>query len=104
MLERYPPTHPRKTLAQMIRRSLVVPAVLATALFAAPIARADTDPPLSELSTKQLAGQRVIYSYPSFDPPNLLLKRIRRGEAAGVIFFRQNIDSRSQVRKAVEQL
>jgi beta-N-acetylhexosaminidase len=88
----------------MIRRSLVVLAVLATALFAAPIARADTDPPLSELSTKQLAGQRVIYSYSAFDPPKLLLSRIRRGEAAGVIFFRQNIDSRSQVRKVVEKL
>jgi beta-N-acetylhexosaminidase len=88
----------------MIRRSLVVLAVLATALFAGPIARADTDPPLSELSTKQLAGQRVIYSYSAFDPPKLLLSRIRRGEAAGVIFFRQNIDSRSQVRKVVEKL
>jgi beta-N-acetylhexosaminidase len=50
------------------------------------------------------AGQRVIYSYPGLVPPDTLLQRIRAGQAAGVIFFGENISSTSQIRSVVQQL
>jgi beta-N-acetylhexosaminidase len=56
------------------------------------------------LTPQQLAGQRVIYSYPGLTPPDTLLQRIRAGQAAGVIFFGENISSLSQIRSVVQQL
>ena len=62
------------------------------------------DPPLAapalaiqRLTDAQLAGQRVIYSYPGLTPPRSLLRAIRRGEAAGVIFFAGNISGPAQL-------
>ena len=49
------------------------------------------------LSPQQLAGQRVIYSYSGLNPPASLISLIQHGEAAGVIFFGQNIASRTQI-------
>ncbi len=46
---------------------------------------------IPELTALQLAGQRVIYSYAGKTPPAGLLWLIRHGEAAGVIFFTENI-------------
>jgi beta-N-acetylhexosaminidase len=59
-----------------------------------------------KLSNRQLAGQRVIYSYPGLTPPPELFDIIRRGEAGGVIFFGENIDRNNpdQIRGVVEQL
>ncbi|MGW4486436.1 glycoside hydrolase family 3 N-terminal domain-containing protein [Amycolatopsis sp. NPDC004368] len=57
-----------------------------------------------ELSPRQLAGQRVIYSYAGLTPPQQLLQRIRAGEAGGVIFFGENISSSSQIAGVVRQL
>jgi beta-N-acetylhexosaminidase len=51
-----------------------------------------------------LGGQRVIYSYPGLIPPESLLQRIRAGQAAGVIFFGENVASLSQIRSVVQQL
>jgi beta-N-acetylhexosaminidase len=51
----------------------------------------------AQLSATQLAGQRVIYSYGGLTPPASLLAAIRAGDAAGVILFRDNITSRSQI-------
>ncbi len=59
---------------------------------------------VARLSAVQLAGQRVIYSYRGHTPPASLLWRIRHGEAAGVIFFGQNISSRAQIKSAVSEL
>lgn len=53
---------------------------------------------------RQAAGQRVVYSYPGLTPPESLLARIRAGEAAGVIFFGENISSLSQISGVVAQL
>ncbi|HEY0449688.1 glycoside hydrolase family 3 N-terminal domain-containing protein [Actinophytocola sp.] len=53
---------------------------------------------------QQAAGQRVIYSYPGLTPPQSLLARIRAGEAAGVIFFGENVSSLSQISGVVAQL
>jgi beta-N-acetylhexosaminidase len=52
---------------------------------------------LARLSVRQLAGQRVIYSYKGLNPPARLLYLIRHGRAAGVIFFGNNISSKAQI-------
>ncbi len=56
------------------------------------------------LDTSQLAGQRVIYSYQGLTPPPALLRLIRRGEAAGVIFFAGNIASPAQLAAVAREL
>ncbi|HEY2553331.1 MAG TPA: glycoside hydrolase family 3 N-terminal domain-containing protein [Streptosporangiaceae bacterium] len=56
------------------------------------------------LSVAQMAGQRIIYSYSGLNPPASLLTLIRHGEAAGVIFFGQNISSKSQISAVVAKL
>jgi beta-N-acetylhexosaminidase len=59
---------------------------------------------LASLSPIQLAGQRVIYSYSGLTPPGRLLYLIRHGQAAGVIFFGQNITSEPQIARVIRQL
>ena len=59
--------------------------------------------PLPALSSAQLAGQRVIYSYQGLTPPAGLLDLIRHGEAAGVIFFGGNIASTAQIAGVISQ-
>src|SRR5262249_56277259 len=56
------------------------------------------------LSAAQLAGQRVIYSYRGLTPPASLLRSIRAGQAAGVIFFGGNIASPSQLPPVIAEL
>ena len=58
---------------------------------------------LPALSSAQLAGQRVIYSYQGLTPPAGLLDLIRHGEAAGVIFFGGNIASTAQIGRVISQ-
>ncbi|PWI41683.1 glycoside hydrolase family 3 N-terminal domain-containing protein [Streptomyces sp. ICBB 8177] len=57
-----------------------------------------------ELTSRQLAGQRVVYSYPGLTPPAALLDAIRAGEVAGVIFFGENISSDAQITSVIGQL
>jgi beta-N-acetylhexosaminidase len=59
---------------------------------------------LPKLSAAQLAGQRVIYSYPGLTPPASLLRWIRAGEVGGVIFFGQNISSGPQIASVIAEL
>src|SRR6516162_10488061 len=59
---------------------------------------------LAGLSAQQLAGQRVIYSYSGLNPPASLISLIRHGEAAGVIFFGQNISSKAQIAAVITEL
>src|SRR5262249_4717043 len=56
------------------------------------------------LSPAQLAGQRVIYSYGGLIPPTRLLRWIRAGQVAGVIFFGGNIASPAQLGGVVAEL
>jgi beta-N-acetylhexosaminidase len=56
------------------------------------------------LTRQQLAGQRVIYSYKGTRPPAALLDLIRRGEAAGVIFFKPNVPTTARLRATVAEL
>ncbi|MEY9969094.1 beta-N-acetylhexosaminidase [Streptacidiphilus sp. MAP12-16] len=59
---------------------------------------------IAALTQAQLAGQRIIYSYPGLNPPAALLQRIRAGEAAGVIFFGQNVSSEAQIGSVIAEL
>jgi beta-N-acetylhexosaminidase len=79
------------------------------------VARHQPDPPrhasqpsapglVSRLDASQLAGQRVIYSYRGLTPPPALLRLIRHGEAAGVIFFAGNIASTRQLAAVAREL
>jgi beta-N-acetylhexosaminidase len=56
------------------------------------------------LSSQQLAGQRVIYSYSGLTVPTALLQAITAGQAAGVIFFGGNISSEAQIASVIGQL
>jgi len=56
------------------------------------------------LSSLQLAGQRVIYSYSGLTVPAALLQAITAGQAAGVIFFGGNISSETQIASVITQL
>jgi beta-N-acetylhexosaminidase len=57
-----------------------------------------------KLSPAQLAGQRVIFSYPGLTPPASLLDQISAGLVGGVIFFGENITGLSQIAAVVAQL
>jgi beta-N-acetylhexosaminidase len=70
---------------------------------AVPPAKGDTAAP-PVLSPAQLAGQRVIYSYSGLTPPARLLRWIRAGKVAGVIFFGGNISSPSQLAGVAAEL
>jgi beta-N-acetylhexosaminidase len=81
-------------------------ATAGTAAQAAP-ARASQDgasQAQAKLTSHQLAGQRVIYSYPGRTVPAALLQAITAGQAAGVIFFSDNVSSDAQIKSVVAQL
>jgi len=56
------------------------------------------------LTNLQLAGQRVISSYPGLTPPQSLFDDITAGQTAGVIFFGENISSPAQIAGVITQL
>ena len=56
------------------------------------------------LTSQQLAGQRVIFSYSGLTVPTALLQQISAGQAAGVIFFGGNISSDTQIASVIQQL
>ena len=60
--------------------------------------------PAAELTSAQLAGQRIVYAYQGLTPPPGLLTRIRRGEAGAVILFAGNVTDSEQVRRVVGDL
>jgi beta-N-acetylhexosaminidase len=59
---------------------------------------------LPQLSLQQLAGQRIIYSYKGLTPPASLIDRIKAGKVGGVIFFKANISSRTQIKGVIAKL
>jgi beta-N-acetylhexosaminidase len=74
---------------------------------ASPPATASARPtprPEPALSPRQMAGQRVIYSYGGLRPPAGLLRLIRHGEVGGVIFFGQNVSSPAQIAGVIAEL
>ncbi|WP_243061938.1 glycoside hydrolase family 3 N-terminal domain-containing protein [Humibacter sp. RRB41] len=75
----------------------VLGAGMVPAAFAAP-------PWWAKLSSRQQAGQRIIFSYPGATPPQTLLDAIAAGTVGGVIFFGENITSLDQIASVVAQL
>ncbi|WP_326950648.1 beta-N-acetylhexosaminidase [Amycolatopsis sp. NBC_01307] len=84
-----------------VTRRRTLPALVAVVALAGAMGAA---PGATGLTPRQLAGQRVIYSYPGLTPPDALLQRIRAGEAGGVIFFGENVQSSQQIAGVVRQL
>ena len=60
--------------------------------------------PGPRLTDAQLAGQHVVFPFAGRTPPPALLARIRRGEAAGVIFLGANLGTPAQVRVLTRSL
>jgi beta-N-acetylhexosaminidase len=60
--------------------------------------------PVPALTNLQLAGQRVISSYPGLTPPQSLFNDIAGGQTSGVIFFGENISSAAQIAGVIAQL
>jgi beta-N-acetylhexosaminidase len=58
----------------------------------------------ASLTPAQEAGQRIIYSYPGLTPPTSLINAIKAGDAAGVIFFGENISSDVQISSVIQEL
>jgi beta-N-acetylhexosaminidase len=56
------------------------------------------------LTAAQLAGQHVIFPFAGKVPPRALVARIRRGEAAGVVFLGANLGTPAQVRALTRRL
>ncbi len=81
-------------------------AALATSLAVAcaPAGPARVPAATPPLSAAQLAGEHVIYSYAGATPPAELIALIRRGEAAGVIFFAPNVTTVAHTRAVVAEL
>jgi beta-N-acetylhexosaminidase len=61
-------------------------------------------PAARPLSDAQLAGQHVVFPFAGRTAPPALLARIRRGEAAGVIFLGANLGTPAQVRALTRTL
>lgn len=59
---------------------------------------------MAALTARQVAGQRVISSYPGLDPPASLFDDIAAGTTAGVIFFGENYASKTQIAGVISQL
>lgn len=86
-------------------RSQAAPRATGTAPRSQPhVASARRAPRKDALSLAQLAGQRIIYAYAGLEPPQSLLALIRSGEAAGVIFFSNNIASTPQISAVTREL
>ena len=78
----------------------IVPAALAAlAIGPQPAAPATSGP-----SLREMAGQRIIFGFDGTSAPHALLNRIHRGGAGGVILFKRNISSRSQLRSLTRSL
>ena len=56
------------------------------------------------LSSRQMAGQRVVFSYSGLTVPPALLALIAAGEAAGVIFYGDNLSGDAQIASVIGQL
>ena len=61
-------------------------------------------PAPADLTPAQLAGQRVVFAYGGPTPPRALVRRIERGEAAGVVLFSRNVQSRPHLRRTLASL
>ena len=86
--------------------------VTSTSASSSPTSPSTTAPPLTPITTpggnvllspEQLAGQRVIYSYPGLTPPAELFSLISSGQVAGVLFFADNVSSLPQIASVIAE-
>lgn len=90
----------------------VIVAVLSVLAPQSPALRASPPPPpppapaaaRPALTPRQLVGQRMVFAYGGSRPPAALRRRIRRGEAAGVIVFSRNVRSAAALRATLRSL
>jgi beta-N-acetylhexosaminidase len=88
-------------------RIIVALAVLAAAVIALLVTLTSGGPPVPKgplLTPAQLIGQRMVFAYDGTRPPAALERRIRRGQAAGVILFARNLGSKAQLRGTLARL
>jgi beta-N-acetylhexosaminidase len=76
----------------------------AAALAAGALAFGAQADAVDRLTPEQLAGQRTIFTFEGTRAPAALERRIRRGEAAGVILFAQNVVSREHLGRELRRL
>ncbi|HEY6761940.1 MAG TPA: glycoside hydrolase family 3 N-terminal domain-containing protein [Baekduia sp.] len=55
-------------------------------------------------TVRQLIGQHMVYAYAGAEPPAGLVRRIRHGEAAGVILFDRNVGTLAHLRRTIARL
>jgi beta-N-acetylhexosaminidase len=94
----------RRTVLAAAGAALSAVAFGSTAAAARPAGRHRHPVLPGDLTPRQRAGQRVIYSYPGLTPPANLLQAISAGEVAGVIFFGENVSGTAQIASVVDQL
>lgn len=58
----------------------------------------------SQLTPKQLAGQRIVVGFPGTRVPTAVVQMIEEGEVAGAILFAENFPSRSAGEQLIESL
>src|SRR5436305_802906 len=73
-------------------------AVAVAAIFVVAITTPGEAKKTKRPSLAQLAGQRIVFGFDGTSAPQVILDRIHRGEAAGVIIYTRNIASRDQLR------
>jgi beta-N-acetylhexosaminidase len=61
-------------------------------------------PDASDLSARELAGERLVAGFNGRRPPDSLKRMIRKGRLAGVILFSGNLGTRQQTRDLVHRL
>jgi beta-N-acetylhexosaminidase len=106
------PQTERRRQARRRRRLIAVPFGIAAIAVAIPtLSSSKPEPvpapdPTAGLSVRQLAGQRVIASFRASGarPPAALVRRIRRGELAGVVLFGQNGTTVDALRRVTRTL
>lgn len=57
-----------------------------------------------QISLSQAVGQRIIFSYEGYSPPDRLKELIRRGEVGGIIIFKRNVASPSRLAATLNEL
>ncbi len=96
--------------ATIRRRRLATGAVcgLAAGAFAFGVALSDgTSPPpsaASQLTSSQLAGERIVLGFSGPRPPAAVRRMIRAGQAAGVVLFADNLPGRTAGQRLVHSL